>query len=115
MQTNASKTVTWQPPAVGERRPDWAQLLLWYAVGLLSTLAGGVVTIAIAAVLRGPSAWLFGQALTVAGIVVLIKRCNRLPRRSTVALVLGVLTPFVLAAIVLVLFLWALAHSTWTF
>jgi len=114
MQTN-TRPVPWQPPVVVEPRPGWARLLFWYAVGFLSTAATGVVTLATAAAFRGPSAWLIGHALALLGIVMLIKRGNRLHRRCTIALVLGVLTPFVLAAAAVLLLIWALAHSTWTF
>ena len=115
MQTNTRPVQPWQPPVVPQPRPGWGRLLFWYAVGFLSTAATGVVTLATAAAFRGPSAWLIGHALALLGIVVLIKRGNRLPRRCTVALVLGVLTPFVLAAAAVLLLIWALAHSTWTF
>jgi len=113
MQTTSSQISPWRP--VTPTRSSWPQALGWYLAGVLATCAGGALVVGIGSVTGGAFAGVFGHLLVLGAIIVLVKRTGRLPRRSGVALVLGVLTPFVLAAAVVAYFLWALAHSNLSF
>src|SRR5438270_3234119 len=110
MQTN-----TWMPVPTTHDRPGWPQVLGWYFAGTSSPGACMAVVVAVGSLTSAAVASLFGQALAVAGVVTLIRYSRRLPRRSRIALWLGVITPFLLAAAALVVLLWALAHSNWQF
>lgn len=110
MQTN-----TWMPAPATHARPGWPQVLGWYLAGTFAPGAGLAVVLAVGSVTSAAVASLFGHAVAVAGLVALVRYSGRLPRRSRIALWLGVITPFVLAAAAFALLLWTLAHSQWQF
>jgi hypothetical protein len=103
------------PGPASDDRPGWLQVLGWYFAGMFATGAGWAVIGGFASVVSASAASLFGHILAIGGIIALIRYGGRLPRRSRIALWLGVITPFVLAAAVLVWFIWAFAHSDWQF
>jgi len=110
MQTN-----TWMPVPATHARPGWPQVLGWYFAGTFAPGACLAVIVAVGSVTSAAVASLLGQAVAVAGLVALVRYSGRLPRRSRIALWLGVITPFVLAAAALACLLWAIAHSNWQF
>jgi hypothetical protein len=109
------QTTTWMPPAPRSRRPGWPQVLGWYVAGAAATVAVWSFAAVVAAA-TSPQLGLLAAAVSMtAGIVVLSTRGRHLAQRSVVALVLGIVTPFVLAALAVAALAWAFAHSNLTF
>ena len=108
MQTN-----TWMPALESARRPSWPEAIGWYLAGTFATVASWSVIGGLSQLVAPDVAMLLGHVLAIAAVVGLIRGTRDWPRRSRVALWLGIITPFVLAAIALGLFIYAVAHSNW--
>lgn len=102
-------------PARTAPRPSWPVAFGWYLVGVLASLTGWST---VALLGRGMSG-IFGSFVTLgvssAVAVLLIGRGQSMARRSRVALMLGVITPFVVIAIAFACLAYAFAHSDWQF
>jgi hypothetical protein len=110
MQTN-----TLPSPPVPARRPRWPHVVRWYAAGVAATTVCWWLLAAISQHFAGMAAFLVGRAIEIGAVVLVAIRACALPRRSRIALVLGVLTPLVLAAAALAFVAWSFAHSDWQF
>ena len=108
-------TNTWKPAPAIVDRPGWPQVVGWYFAGIAATGASWTVIGVFAEVVSASAATLFGHVLAIGAIIGLIRYSGKLPRRSRVALWLGVITPFLLAAAAFAYLLWAFAHSDWQF
>ena len=103
------------PVPASVQRPGWPQVLGWYAAGSVGTVALWAGIGALAWAVSGAVVSVLGHLLVIGSIVALVRYGRRMPRRARVALWLGVLTPYVLAAAVVAYVLYSLAHSNLTF
>src|SRR4051812_17294295 len=109
------QTTTWQPPAPHQPRPSWGQVIGWYFAGAAATIATWSFVAAVAVDVSFALGRVVGLLSLIAGIVVLSRQGSRMQRRCLLALVFGVVTPFLLAVAFVIAMAWAFAHSNWTF
>src|SRR3954465_3842296 len=100
MQTN-----TWMPVPASARRPGWLEVLGWYFLGTFATIATWSVIGGLSQIVAPDGGMLLGHALAIGGIVLAVRGTRDVPRRSRIALWSGIVTPFVLAAIAIGLFI----------
>src|SRR5690349_8008525 len=110
MQTN-----TWMPAPTTPRRPGWLEVIGWYFAGGFATGTAWTFVALVGKLASRTVASFVGQALFIAGIVALVRYGGALHRRSRTALVLGAVTPFLIAVALIAYLLWAFAHSDWQF
>jgi len=109
------QTTTWKPPAPPQPRPSWARVIGWYFAGAGATVATWMCVAGVTVEISPTLGRALGLLSFIGGVIVLAKQGGRLPHRCVVALVLGVITPFVLAVAFIIALAWAFAHSSWTF
>lgn len=106
-------TDSWTPPRPASRA-SWSAAFGWYFAGVLASLTGwstlGVFG-RVVPVLGSLATVAMGSAVAV----LLVGRNQSMPRRSRVAFVLGIATPFVVIAIAFACLAYAFAHSDWQF
>ena len=109
------QTSTWMPVPASAQRPGWLKVIGWYAAGSCMTVASWAAIGSLAWVTSRAVVSLLAQVSFVGGIVALVYFGRRLPRRSRIALWLGVVSPFLLVGAAIAYVLYSLAHSNFTF
>lgn len=93
----------------------WGAALGWYVVGVLASLTGWFLVGAMTRVTGGGFSSPVALVVATTATAVLVGCRAAAPRRSRVAFVLGVLTPFAIVALGVAYIVWAFANSDWQF